>query len=117
MAGMTFTPPKQWEDWCDYALGFWLILSPWALRFEFEPTATHNAVIVGFLVILAEVVTLSVFRPWEEWINAALGAWLAVSPWVLGIASAVAKVNFVVVGLLILGLALYEVRTVSRDAT
>jgi hypothetical protein len=111
MANVAFTPPKQWEDWCDYFLGFWLMLSPWMLRFEFDPVATRNAVIVGFLVVLAEVVTLSVFRPWEEWINVALGVWLLISPWVLGIANGAARANCVVVGLLITGLALYEVRT------
>src|SRR5215468_4984457 len=109
MAAVTFTPPKQWEDWCDWALGIWLVLSPWTLRFEFEPTATRNAVIVGFLVILVEAVTLSAFQLWEEWINVALGLWLVVSSWVLGIASSAAKLNFIIVGALIVALALYQV--------
>ncbi len=113
MAAVTFTPPRQWEDWCDWALGIWLVLSPWALRFEFEPTATRNAVIVGALVIFAEVVTLSVFRVWEEWINVALGAWLVISPWVLGVGG-VAQANFVVVGAIIAALAIYQVRETAR---
>jgi hypothetical protein len=109
MARVRFTPPQQWEDWCDWALGIWLILSPWVLLFEHDSLATRNAVVVGFLVVAAEAVTLSYFRIWEEWINVALGAWLVVSPWILGIASATAKANFVLTGLLIAGLALYEV--------
>ncbi len=114
MANVTFTPPKQWEDWIDWALGIWLCLSPWVLRFEFDSAATRNAVILGSLVILAEVVTLSVFRLWEEWINVVLGGWLALSSWILGITSAAAKANFVIVGLLIAGLALYQVWEVRR---
>jgi len=109
MAAVTFTPPRQWEDWCDWALGIWLVLSPWVLHFWLDSTATRNAVIVGALVILAEVVTLSVFRAWEEWINVALGVWLVISPWILGIEGA-ASTNFVVVGAIIAALALYEVR-------
>jgi hypothetical protein len=105
--------PKQWEDWASWAFGIWLCIAPWALEFDLEPVPTRNAVIVGFLIILAEVVTLSVFRRWEEWINVALGAWLVVSPWVLGIASTAAKVNFVVIGLLVVALALYEMRSVE----
>src|SRR5690349_11098656 len=101
MAAVTFTPPKRWEDWCDWALGIWLLLSPWVLLFEQDTAATRNAVAVGFLVIAAEALTLSHFRVWEEWINVALGAWLVVSPWVLGISSESAKVNFATVGLLI----------------
>jgi len=110
MAAVTFTPPRQWEDWCDWGLGIWLMLSPWILLFHYDTPATRNAVTVGFLVVAAEALTLSMFQVWEEWINVALGAWLVVSPWVLGVASAAATANFVITGLLIAGLALYEVR-------
>lgn len=113
MATVTFTPPKQWEDWCDWALGLWLLLSPWVLLFEKDATATRVAVMVGFLVVVTEAVTLSYYRVWEEWINVALGAWLAVSPWLLPITSPAAKMNFVITGILIAGLALYEVWEVS----
>jgi len=115
MAAVTFTPPKQWEDWCDWALGIWLMLSPWVLLFEYDAVAIRNAVIVGFLVVAAEAVTLSVFQLWEEWINVALGAWLVVSPWVLGVTSAAATANFVVTGGVIAGLAIYEVWDASRE--
>ncbi len=115
MNALAFTPPKQWEEWCDWALGIWLILSPWILLFERDAVATRNAVIVGFLVVLAEAATLTWFQVWEGWINVALGAWLAVSPWVLGVVDAAAKVNFIVVGALIAALALYEVWEVRRE--
>jgi SPW repeat len=106
-----FSLPKQWEDWASWAFGIWLCISPWALEFDLDRLPTRNAVIVGCLIILAEVVTLSVFRPWEEWINVVLGAWLVISPWVLGIAPTAAKVNFVVIGALVIALALYEMRS------
>ncbi len=105
--------PKQWEDWASWVFGIWLCLSPWALQFDLEQVPTRNAVIVGFLIILAEVVTLSVFRAWEEWINVVLGAWLVISPWVLGIDSPAATANFVVIGVLVVALALYEMRSVE----
>jgi hypothetical protein len=108
--------PKQWEDWANWAFGIWLCISPWALEFDLDSVPTRNAVIVGFLIILAEVVTLSVFRPWEEWINVALGAWLVISPWVLGIASPIAKANFVVVGVLVVALVVYEMRTAKQES-
>ncbi|HXW23869.1 MAG TPA: SPW repeat protein [Xanthobacteraceae bacterium] len=108
--------PKQWEDWASWAFGIWLCLSPWALAFDLDPVPTRNAVIVGCLVILAEVVTLSVFRPWEEWVNVALGAWLVVSPWALAIAAPAATVDFVVIGALVVALALYEMRTAKAES-
>jgi hypothetical protein len=100
--------PKQWEDWTSWALGIWLLLSPWALWFEKDETAMRNAVALGVLIILAELLVLSLFRGWEEWINVALGAWLVISPWVLGLSNAAAKINFIVVGLLVLALAVHE---------
>lgn len=108
MPAARFAPPSQWEDWCSWGLGIWLCISPWALRFEVEPAATRTAVISGALVILAEVVTLSVFRAWEEGLNVLLGVWLIAAPWILEIASATASTNFVVVGVLVFGLAIYE---------
>src|SRR5271154_369546 len=68
--------PEQWTDWTTWLLGIWLCLSPWTLLFEFEATAMRNAVLLGVLVILIELVELSIFSGWEEWINVALGAWL-----------------------------------------
>ncbi len=113
---VTVTPPKQWEDWVSWGLGIWLCLSPWVLQFSLETTATENAVVVGFLIILAEVVTLSAFALWEEWINVALGAWLVVSPWALGVTAGAAKADFVIVGVLVIALAIYEMREAGAQA-
>lgn len=116
MAERPFSFPKQWEDWSSWILGIWLLLSPWALFFDPETIAVHNAVAVGALIIIAEIVELSVFRDWEEWINVLLGVWLVVSPWVLGIASAAARWNFVVVGALVVALAVYELREMGAES-
>jgi SPW repeat len=110
MAQTAFSFPRQWQDWCSWGLGIWLVLSPWALFFDQERLAMENAVVVGALILVAEVVELSIFRDWEEWINVVLGAWLAISPWVLKLASASATWNFVVVGTLVVVLAVYEIR-------
>jgi len=68
----------------------------------------------GFLIILAEVVTLSAFRVWEEWINVVLGLWLVGSPWFLDIASSAARIEFIVVGILVVALAFYEMKQSRR---
>jgi hypothetical protein len=107
MATIAFSPPKHWEDWVGAVLGLWLVVSPWVLEYG-EMAANQNAVFVGFLLIATEFVALSAFSVWEEWINVILGAWLVVSPWILGVAL-VPTVNFVIVGLLVLALALYEI--------
>jgi SPW repeat len=116
MAAAQFSLPKQWEDWCNWLLGIWLCISPWALRFDLEPIATQTAVISGLLIILVEVVTLSVYRAWEEWINVILGVWLVICPWVLGISFSAAGANLVVVGLLVMALAFYELWQANRQS-
>ena len=117
MAIATFSPPKQWEDWANLVLGIWLCVSPWVLQSTGdEMIMTQNAFLVGFLLIVTETVALASFRVWEEWASVALGAWLVVSPWVLGITALEAMANFVVVGLVVLVLALYEIWDVHRHA-
>ena len=112
-----FTPPKQWEDWLGLALGVWLGVSPWLLQFAgVDMIVTQNAFLVGLLLVLTEIATLTAFRVWEEWINVVLGAWLVISPWVLGIAALVPTANFVLVGFLVLVLALYEIWDVRHHS-
>jgi hypothetical protein len=66
------------------------------------------------LIIGAELVTLSVFQSWEELLNVILGAWLTICSWFLGIGASQAKVNFVVIGVVMVALALYEIWDARR---
>jgi hypothetical protein len=116
MASHPFKLPAQWEDWCDWALGIWLLLSPWILRFEADSAATFVTVLAGIFVIRTELVTLMFFKLWEEWANVALGAGIAASPWLLEFEATVPSANLAIVGALILGLGVYEVRSGRRAA-
>jgi hypothetical protein len=107
--------PKQWTDWATWILGIWLCLSPWTLLFELDAPAMRNAVLLGALIIFVEVIELSIFRGWEEWINVGLGAWLIASTWVLGIEAPAAKINFVLVGLLVVALAIFEIWQIRQN--
>jgi len=115
MPAVKLNLPRQWSDWATWLLGIWLCLSPWVLLFEYETPAMRTAVLLGILIIFVEVIELSFFRGWEEWINVVFGAWLVASPWVLGIATPAAKVNFVLVGALVVVLALYEMWQIRQD--
>jgi len=112
---MSFSLPKEWQDWLNLLLGIWLCVSPWALHFTDDGMATNNVVGVGFLVIVAEVFTFSALRVWEEWINFGLGAWLIVSAWVLGVTTPYARIDFVASGLVLFLLAAYEIWDARRD--
>jgi hypothetical protein len=107
MAMASFSLPKHWGDWVGAALGLWLLASPNVMPYG-EPATTQSAFLVGFLLLAIAFVEITAFRAWEEWINVILGAWLVASPWVLG-ATVIATTNLVIVGLLVLALALYEI--------
>lgn len=109
----SFHVPKHWQDWVSWLLGFWLLLSPWTLHYSDDSPALRNAVIVGFLLIFAEVVTLSAFRPWEEWATILIGAWLIVSPFVLEFIHPMGTANAIIIGAIVLLLSSYELWRVS----
>lgn len=98
----------HWRDAANLILGLWLVISPWALSYMTEARPTWNAVIVGVIIAVAAIAALVAFHKWEEWINVVLGAWLIVSPFLLGFAAhATALWNQIVVGVLVGGLALW----------
>jgi hypothetical protein len=104
--------------------GIWVLGDPGSFLFgecvlsftmrEADDAATAAAVATGVLLIALEVVTLSAYRSWEEWLNVILGVWLIAAPWILGVGSTAATANFVIVGVLVVALAAYELRQSGR---
>ena len=80
---------KHWQDWANLVLGLWILISPWVLQGgAASGAAMWSLVVVGRAIAALAVAALISFRVWEEWTNLAFGAWLLVSPWVLGFAKA-----------------------------
>jgi hypothetical protein len=74
----------QWNDASNLVLGVWLAISPWVLSYASHTAAAWNAHAVGVIVAVAAIAALISFQKWEEWVNTALGAWLVISPFILG---------------------------------
>lgn len=92
---------KRWQDWVVLVLGIWLFFSPFLLNYT-QTVAASNAYIVGLAVALFAILALLDSRLWEEWVNLALGAWLIISPFVLGYSDMGTPTwNHIIVGLLI----------------
>ena len=103
---------KHWQDPVNALLGAWLVLSPWLLGFQQETAAMANGVVIGLALIAAALGAMFVPRAWEEWTEAALGLWMAVSPWVLGFQHMqAAMAAAAATGLAILILALWVLAT------
>ncbi|HSW05433.1 SPW repeat protein [Aquabacterium sp.] len=103
---------KHWQDAVTAVLGAWLVLSPWAMGYVGDASATGNAIVIGLLLTAAALGAIFVPRAWEEWTEGALGLWLIVSPWALGFAGLKeARGVAVVTGIVVLALALWTLFT------
>ena len=91
----------QWEDWVGIALGVCLLASPLVLGFSDHSAATMNALIMGTILVLEELLDVYIREAAEEWIDIIAGLWLIVSPIVLGFTSLMpAAVSTAAIGLL-----------------
>jgi len=104
---------KHWQDSGNAVMGIWLMFSPLALGFQNDVTAMTNAVLVGIVLLATALGAIFVPRAWEEWTETALGLWLAISPWVLGVQTPIARATAVVTGLVILTLALWALQDIE----
>jgi len=110
-------------------LAVWLFLSTWILGFAATPaageavgagftTAAWNAWILGLVIAALALWAAFQFAEWHDWANGVLGVWLVASPWILGFAALTTAVwNHVVVGLLIVALAAWELWDVRHQPT
>ena len=104
----------QWKEVGNLALGVWLAVSPWALSYASQSTPAWNAHAVGVIIAVAALAALVAFQVWEKWVNAALAAWLIVSPYILGFSGlATAFWNQLIVGVVVGALAIWAAVTAS----
>ena len=100
--------PKHWQDPVNALFGGWMILSPWALGFSRDSMALSNSVIIGALLLAVSLGAVILPQAWEEWTEAALGLWMAASPWILGYAHLPgATASAFATGIVVLVLALW----------
>lgn len=107
-------------------LGMLLFLSPWIFGFTSD-LGWHTSWMAGATItILAaasiadalEFVAISEFFESEEWINLALGLWLAVCPWILMFHddTGAMRVHFVI-GLMVAAIAAMELWVIRHTAS
>lgn len=92
-------------------LGVALFMAPWYLGLANEAAAARNAWICGGAIAVIAVLALTKAYDWEEYLNLALGAWVAIAPWVLGFADQQYVMGVhVVIGLAVAAVAGIELR-------
>lgn len=95
--------------------GVYLLASPWYFG-VFAAPPTWNSMFCGMLLTVLAVTHLSLFRQtWMSWINAAVGLWTIVSPWVFGFsANRDMMLNGVVIGAIVLLSSLWAISSSPR---
>lgn len=106
---------QHWQDWVNFVLGLWVIVSPWTLAHVMVNPATPEGVteavmwnhyVIGTVVVILAIAAVYAFSAWLEWTNIVLGAWLLLSPWGLGFSGSTGLMwNAVITGLLIITFA------------
>lgn len=95
---------RRWQDWGMFVLGLWLFFAPfWMASYgSLVSVPTWNSCVSGGLVAIFALGALVENKRWEEWLNAVIGLWLVLSPFLLGYYEVgAAGWNHIVVGLLI----------------
>jgi phosphoglycerol transferase MdoB-like AlkP superfamily enzyme len=114
---------ERWQDWLNLLLAVWLFISPWVLAFypaaaAQSVAASWDAWVVAVVVAVFSIAALTKAHPLEEWVNIIAGAWLFISPWVLGFYAGheVAMWNALLVGAAVFVLAIWDLNTMPEVA-
>ncbi len=103
--------------------GLWLSLSPFILGYSglsgYNAVATIEAVVIGVIVLVLAPMRFA--RPaghtWPTWVNLELGAWMIVSPYLLGTQQISSVLpNDLVVGIGIVVCSLWNMMAASSGA-
>ncbi len=109
MASIGTGTATRWQDAVNFLLGLWLFISPWVLGFSDEGVIAANAWVFGVIVAGLALSAILAYHRWEEWLEAAIGVWVFISPWVLGAATNPRILwSSIVVGVLLVILALWS---------
>jgi hypothetical protein len=83
---MTFrlrTGIRHWEDPVVALIGLQLLGAPWIIDYQTDVAAAANAHIAGAALAAVGIGAFLRYRPWLQWLAAAMAFWLLVSPFAL----------------------------------
>jgi hypothetical protein len=97
-----------------YNLSFaaFLFISPWLFAYAQE-NAKIDILVSSAAVAVTAISAILAYANWKEWLNVLLGAWLVVSPWVLGFAHTRAMHFSIGIGIAVAFMAVTELLVVT----
>jgi hypothetical protein len=94
----------MWAVITNTILGVWVMISPTLL--EYDKKAANNNYIVGPIEITFAIIAIWEVNRSARFFNIAAGAWLALSPLILGFSSQESILNNAIAGVVIAGLSM-----------
>lgn len=95
--------------------GLFLFISPWLFAYVSEKVRIEVWA-SGAAIAAISIAAMIAFSDWEEWVNLLLGAWLMISPWVLGFVHTSAMHVSIAIGALVVFIAALELWLVHYDS-
>jgi hypothetical protein len=89
------------------AFGLFLFVSPWLFAYVSEKVRIEVWA-SGAAIAAISIAAIIAFSDWEEWLNLLLGAWLMISPWVLGFVHTSAMHVSILTGAMVMFMAALE---------
>lgn len=108
---------RQWRsesvmDIYNLVLAAFLFVSPWLFAYA-QRNARIDIWLSSAAVALTAIAAILAYANWKEWLNVLLGAWLVVSPWLLGFAHTRAMHFSIGIGLAVAFMAVVELLAVN----
>lgn len=67
LAALELFNVTAWEEWGNFVLGLWLVISPWVLGFRSVSSAMSNDVVIGILVAVLAIWALGTDKDIGGW--------------------------------------------------
>ncbi len=94
--------------------GLFLFLSPWMFAYVNERVRIEVWA-SGAAIAAISIAAIIAFSDWEEWVNLLLGAWVMISPWVLGFVHTSAMHVSIAIGAMVVFIAALELWIVHYE--
>lgn len=100
----------------NFLAGLYLLISTWSNTVS--GGSTVNGVVLGIIVaILAATRFAGASGPWASWLDALIGLWMIISPWVYGYGGEAWMWNAIVVGIIIFVLGAWSATASGMSGT
>ncbi len=114
---------ERWQPILALILGAYIIASPWLIpyfladaKLALEPAWSHY--FAGLAIVIVAVFAIMSFGLWTAWLEALLGLWIIIAPWLLGFSSLPFFTwSSVIVGLVLIAISVDSMREELAQST